>query len=178
MENPDRYHGITKEDIVRSSLWMHEQKIKPKYLAFDVGVSPAAIAEQFPGLENAGAVPGAFAVPVCRNPRGEAISSVWFEDDKHYPCRCGEVPSWTDKSYKHVGKTESQQFYIDTGLYASDHFEWHCQKKTKCHGLDDEDWTWNLPPGSPPHEKDLKHPWKQCEHPGKHETWGAPNRDT
>ncbi|KAF1976872.1 hypothetical protein BU23DRAFT_551306 [Bimuria novae-zelandiae CBS 107.79] len=47
---------------------------------------------------NLGQVPGAFKLPICRNPGGEAISSVWSNKGRNFPCKCGEVP-WKQERY-------------------------------------------------------------------------------
>jgi hypothetical protein len=71
------FHGIKAEDIVRSSLYVHENNIPDNLPAEEF---PILGGERHKGYENAGPVPGAFKIPVCNSPDGDAISSVWTKN--------------------------------------------------------------------------------------------------
>jgi hypothetical protein len=93
LDNADGFSNITKEDIVRSSLWVAENKLEKVIRPYNVTTVPGG-GLQFSekasqSSKHAGSLPGAFTIPVCRNPAGEAISSVWSDDSKNFPCRCG-----------------------------------------------------------------------------------------
>jgi hypothetical protein len=101
----EQTYNITQEDIVRSSLWVHKNGLSDAIEAINVPeIGKAFKKEGVDLLDNdavhwpsdpnrsrmLGLVPGAFAVPVCRNPGGEAISSVNDDKSRNYPCMCGE----------------------------------------------------------------------------------------
>jgi hypothetical protein len=73
---------------VRSSLDVHENNLK---LKFEDQNEFVGLYRQFnngnPQLSN---VPGAFTIPVCRNPDSESFSSLWDDTARNYPCICGE----------------------------------------------------------------------------------------
>lgn len=96
-------HSITLQGIVRSSLFMHRNNLAEAVHKVDVnklsevfrneGLVFNADGELDTKVKDLSEVPGAFTVPVCRNSQGEAISSVYSDKKKNYPCMCGEF-SW------------------------------------------------------------------------------------
>ncbi|KAF2437967.1 hypothetical protein P171DRAFT_505745 [Karstenula rhodostoma CBS 690.94] len=176
LTSPERYSNITKEDIVRSSLWVAENKLEEVLRPYDVTTVPGGDQLLYANsTENAGSLPGAFTVPICRNPGGEAISSVWSKEGRNYPCRCGNV-NWIYENWKR-GLEESQFFYEQTGFYASTEFENQCQHQMGCKGKGSHHWKFNIPKGYPPKAEGMKHVWKKCKHVHGHTTVGNPNQD-
>jgi hypothetical protein len=82
----EEYYNITREDIVRSSFFVHHNQVEDAIA--DLNLEQLASGTKRDG--NLGKVPGAFSIPICRNPGGEAISSVWSDKARNYPCMCGE----------------------------------------------------------------------------------------
>ncbi len=195
-ENGARYFGITSYDIVRSSLWVHENRLQNQLRNFGRPFE----SWKTKNYKYAGTLPGAFTIPICRNPLGEAISSVWTStvsprhpsstythdrspfpwyaltclQSKNYPCRCGEI-DWETKQLT-AGLPETKAFYELSMLYASEQFEDYCDSKNNCNENYDYDWTFTIQQGYPPQTKHLKHAWDKCEGRG-HKTLGFPKKD-
>lgn len=178
LDNPERFSNITKEDIVRSSLWVAENKLEDVVRPYRVTTVPGADHMLYEkSSKNGGSLPGAFTVPICRNPTGEAISSVWSKTGRNYPCRCGNIMNWQSKGYTYTGLEESKFFYEQTGFYASEEFEDECENHMKCKGENDHDWHFNIPEGYPPKAKGMKHVWKRCKKLHAHHYDGNPDQD-
>jgi hypothetical protein len=145
------------------------------------------------GFHNAGTLPGVFNIAVCRNPGGEAISSVWHDTARNYPCMCGPFlwSGWRREL------DETWRFLRKSGLYASEvsecagngqrcvlhlltllqDFEDYCSDHNHCKGQNNINWDFKPDPGMPPRAKHLKHPFKKCKEPKQHTTWGSPHMD-
>ncbi|KAF2654167.1 hypothetical protein K491DRAFT_779790 [Lophiostoma macrostomum CBS 122681] len=178
VEHPNEYYNISKEDIIESSLWVHENpdvenRTNAQEPIYD---HPLLSGGNDFGIRNARTLPGVFNIAICRNPGGEAISSVWHDDARNYPCMCGEF-GWGKHDGWTFQKDETQRFLEKTGLYASEDFEDFCSHHLGCKEEDDIDWDFKIGPGMPPKAKQLKHPFKMCKHPKKHSTWGSSDMD-
>ncbi|KAF2438143.1 hypothetical protein P171DRAFT_526394 [Karstenula rhodostoma CBS 690.94] len=146
-------HGLTKEDIVRSSLWIDANNFEDTVKAEkpDLMLLMRSMVDANKDLVK---VPGAFPLPICRNPGGEAISSVWEKAGCNYLCKCGEVP-WKQKHYDpHNDRT--RKFLERTGFNI--------------------DWDFKPGPGGERIPRKLKHPFKTCNESKKHRI-GSPNDD-
>lgn len=171
-------YGFSMEDVVRSSLFVHENKLQNAIERFDYKKVASALARGKSLGTNLGHIPGLFTLPVCRNPGGEAISSVWETKGRNYPCMCGEF-GWNNNSW-HFSKDETKQFLIYTGLMFSENWEHFCNKNGHCKGENGIDIHASLDrlrrPGDPQIPKDLKHPFKKCKQKTKHRA-GDPSQD-
>ncbi|KAF2840719.1 hypothetical protein M501DRAFT_1029948 [Patellaria atrata CBS 101060] len=114
--------GITHEDIVRSSL--DHYRIFGNKACSAVGTKELVDKSHTNEFKNI--IPGMFTVPVCRNPRGEAISSIRRNKSRNYPCMCGGF-SWDSKDYKKE-KDETETLLQASNLYASEDFAEYCSK--------------------------------------------------
>ncbi|KAF1914053.1 hypothetical protein BDU57DRAFT_332080 [Ampelomyces quisqualis] len=179
-------HNITREDIVRSSLFVHHNKLEDALMDLEVpnlqaalerdGLKPTNNDEN--SLKFLGSIPGVFSVPVCRNPSGESISSVLDDRGRNYPCMCGEFTwneGWT------IEKDETLKFLKLTGFAASEDWEAFCSHKNKCEGENSIDWHKQLDherkKGDPGIPKKLKHPFKKCNRVNSHDHKGKPEKD-
>ncbi|KAF2691999.1 hypothetical protein K458DRAFT_381828 [Lentithecium fluviatile CBS 122367] len=113
-------------------------------------------------------------VSVCRNPDGEAISSVHAKKARNYPCMYGEF-GW--KSGWSLGADETRQFLELMGFKFSEDREDYCSDHNHCHGAKHQDWNFVAGPGDPPIPKKMKHPFRKCTEPKKHETMSNPMKD-
>ncbi|KAF2025600.1 hypothetical protein EK21DRAFT_116613 [Setomelanomma holmii] len=138
---PIDQRNITRARIARSEpegywkdgvFWPPKQSTKPDRPAVKV-----AEAKPAPEIEHLGRVPGAYTIPICRNPAGESISSVWAKEARDYPCMCGP---FTWKSGWSIGKDETKGFFNFTGLIYSEDWEEFCHGHNKCKGEDSIDW--------------------------------------
>lgn len=173
MQEHMEQYGISKKSIVRSSLWADSINVEDVLKKVEFGVMPGEF--DLPGVERAGALPGAFTIPICHNLHGEAISSVWEKKSKNYPCRCGSG-AWEFSRSKPQERKESKKFYFDTGLYANKHFEEFCQKEHNCVGDKRYPLNYDVPKGQPSKAPDLKRFWRKCNTRG-HSTHGKPYED-
>ncbi|KAL1610592.1 hypothetical protein SLS60_002262 [Paraconiothyrium brasiliense] len=166
-------HNMTKEDIVRSSLWIDENGFEDAITAEKPNIT-RLMESMIDANKTLGKFPGAFAVPICRNPRGEAISSVWTKSGRNYPCKCGEV-LWSDKDYDWK-RDKTRKFLERTGFKFSEDWEDYCSDNNKCKGEADIDWNFWVGPQEGKIPKKLKHPFKTCKSPKEHQ-WGHPGED-
>jgi hypothetical protein len=165
-------NGITLEDVVRSSLWIHENNIEHKVNAdFFHYLANQDDKLKMYYLKHLGKVPGAFTLPVCRNAGGEAISSVWSTKGRNFPCICSEKP-WIEQRDVKQDIRMNYKFLKLTRFYASEDFEDYCNNMLHCKGDNDLSWNWNQRPGEPSPDEEMTHPWKKCKKPKPHSTWG------
>jgi hypothetical protein len=171
---------ISREDIVRSSLFGHRKKLNsyhnPSTRLLMGGVFNYT---EFNEPSEVGKVPGAFGISVCRNPAGEAISSVWSKKARNYPCMCGEF-TWSQGWS--IEKDETPRFLTLTQFMYSEDWEDYCSSENKCIGHDDIDLHAILDAHREPNDKEtipwqLKHPFVRCEKPRGHRTFGNPEKD-
>lgn len=90
--NPTRNLNIAIKDIVRSSLYVHApvKDIRDGSMT----INGTGLTELVRNDNNTiGNVAGFFTIPLRRNPKGEAISSVFSDKDRNYICLCGEFGS-------------------------------------------------------------------------------------
>ncbi|KAF2823208.1 hypothetical protein CC86DRAFT_409136 [Ophiobolus disseminans] len=171
-------YNITRENIVRLLLFVHGNRLEDAVANIDVERLGEVFAN---GADQKwGNVPGAFAVPVCRNSGGEAISSVWSEDARNYPCMCGEF-LWDNDGAWSTKKDQTLKFlHLSTFMFSED-WEDCCSNHNDCKGVNGIDWRPTLEkwrkPGDPPIPKSLKHPFHKCEDANEHDTFGHPEKD-
>jgi hypothetical protein len=184
----EQTYNITQEDIVRSSLWVHKNGLSDAIEAINVPeIGKAFKKEGVDLLDNdavhwpsdpkksrlLGLVPGAFAVPVCRNPGGEAISSVNDDKSRNYPCMCGEFGWKHGWSYE---KDQTPNFLVRSGFMFSEDWEDYCSDHNDCRGDNDRDLhAWlngKREDGDPGIPRKLKHPFKKCTDPKSHDHKG------
>jgi hypothetical protein len=177
-------YNITREDVVRSSLWVHENGLSDAVEAIDVPEIGEAFKKEgvdlldnddvhWPNVannsQNLGLVPGAFAVPVCRNPGGEAISSVNDDTGRNYPCMCGEF-GWRH-GWNQV-EDQTPAFLVRSGFMFSEDWEDYCSDHNDCRGdnkIDLHVWLNDQrKDGDPKIPRKLKHPFKECKDPNSH----------
>ena len=170
----DGPYNITKEDIVRSSYFVHKHNLQATIDNIDF----EKIGSEFNKSKDLGKVPGAFTVPVCRNPAGESISSVWDDKGRNYPCMCGEF-RWNKGEWS-LERDQTKNFLRLTGLMFSEDFEDYCFSHNHCRGRTDIDWHRDFEamrkPGDPKIPKRMKHPFKKCKSPKDHRI-GHPEKD-
>ncbi|KAF2641451.1 hypothetical protein P280DRAFT_507003 [Massarina eburnea CBS 473.64] len=171
IDNANLYN-LTKEDIVRSSLFIHENNLQGS-IRPNISDIQRLIQSAKDAKTNLGSVPGAFTIPICRNPRGEAISSVWEEKGRNYPCKCGEA-AWDEKPFN-LGKDTTRKFLELTGFKYSEDWEDYCSDHNDCRGANSIDWNFKKEKGGPKIPKKLKHPFKKCE--PKDHSIGSPSKD-
>ncbi|KAH7073297.1 hypothetical protein FB567DRAFT_428776, partial [Paraphoma chrysanthemicola] len=184
-------YNITKEDIVRSSLFVHKHKLDNGMDLPLIGKAFRSEGVKLPKLQKAmdrvlpdqdtevkapehlGLVPGAFTIPICRNPGGEAISSVHKDKARNYPCMCGEF-SW--KKGWSIEKDETKRFLHLTGFKYSEDWEDYCSDHNHCKGQNNIDWHSEFNSmrreGDPQIPEKLKHPFRKCKEPKKHNDYG------
>jgi hypothetical protein len=171
-------YGVTKEDIVRSSIFVHENGLHDKINNLDRVVLAKALGLGQGQGSNHGKFPGSFRLPISRNPGGEAISSVWEEHARNYPCMSGEF-GWNDGTWR-LELDQTFDFLVHTGLMFSEDWEDFCHHNGHCHGQDSIDWHSRFEalrkPGDPQIPKSLKHPFKKCKQKTDHGP-GSPSYD-
>ncbi|KAI4941908.1 hypothetical protein J4E91_010458 [Alternaria rosae] len=176
-QNGDVY-GATKEDVVRSSLFVHEHNLYDALQTADFQTVQSALGQAMNAGNGQYNLMGAYTLPIARNPRGEAISSVWSKHGRNYPCIVGEF-GWNDNTYN-PSLDQTFNFLHRTGLMFSEDWEDFCHNEGHCKGDNDVDWHSQLDalrkPGDPEIPPRLKHPFKQCKQKTKHEI-GHPSRD-
>jgi hypothetical protein len=170
-------HSITREDIVRSSLFVHRNNLGDAVYDLDVPKIRVAFKKEVSeGLKDFGKVPGAFTIPVCRNVGGESISSVWSDKSRNYPCMCGDGFTW-NRGWTQ-DKDETERFLELTGFMFSEDWEDYCSDHNKCKGQNDINWytsfTAKRYKGDPEIPYKLKHPFYTCRRPQGHENYGRP----
>lgn len=171
----DAYYGITLTDIVRSSLAVDRKKYQNAIANLELD----KLGKLFQGENNLGKVPGAFSIPICRNPGGESISSVWQDKGRNYPCMCGEF-AW-NKGQWSLPRDRTERFLELTGLKFSEDWEDYCHSHNECKGKNNINLKARLDatrqPGDPNIPKDLKHPFYKCTDVKDHRHKGFPDRD-
>jgi hypothetical protein len=128
-KNFDRYgddsiHEITKQDIVRSSLFVHRHNLHEALETVNLDALTEAFNQEIYNeklKENLGSVPGAFSIPICRNPQGEAISRTGTKDGKNYPCMCGEF-GWNNNQWSEA-RDQTPNFLVYSGFMFSEDWE-------------------------------------------------------
>ncbi|KAL1796182.1 hypothetical protein ACET3X_004722 [Alternaria dauci] len=175
--NPTPY-GITKEDVIRSSIFVHENKLQGALRNLDHHTISAALERGKAMGKDYGKVPGTFYLPISRNPGGEAISSVWTKHGRNYACMSGEF-GWNDGSWT-LAADETEDFLYHTGLMFSEDWERFCHRNGECKGADYVDLHAKLEArrkvGDPEIPKRLKHLFWKCEQDTKHGP-GKPEHD-
>jgi hypothetical protein len=170
----EKWKGISMEDIVRSSMWVHQNHLQDSIKSFDFNHLVSLLRRPDKDLDR---LPGAFQVPVCRNPGGESISSV-HSKARNYPCMCGEF-GWNDGRWS-IERDETKNFLVLTGFKHSEDFEDfedYCSAHNHCKGANDINYNFVSGPGDPAIPKKLKHPFKQCKETKGHDTVGHPEKD-
>lgn len=94
-------HNLDLTDVVRSSLFVHRNKLDDAINSRNVPIIQEAVGKEgvitTPNVnenrtyvelnkeiwERLGQVPGAFRIPVCVNPGGESLSRVWSDDGRN-----------------------------------------------------------------------------------------------
>jgi hypothetical protein len=102
------------------------------------------------------------------------MSAVWQKNGRHYPCKCGES-AWNEKDFD-FGKDMTRKFLELTGFKFSEDWEDFCSGHQKCHGKNSIDWNFSSGPGESAIPKKLKHSFKTCSAPKRHEI-GKPRND-
>ncbi|KAF1841578.1 uncharacterized protein K460DRAFT_293247 [Cucurbitaria berberidis CBS 394.84] len=170
----ERYYNITMKDIVRSSLFTHQNGLQEAIEKIDF----KRMGEAASGNKTLGKVPATFTVPVCRNPGGESITSVWSDKGRNYPCMCGEF-GWNDGTWS-IQKDETKKFLEFSSFMFSEDWEDYCSSHNHCKGQNDIDWHSDFErmrkEGDPEIPEDLKHPFKKCKESKKHSI-GDPDKD-
>ncbi|PSN70267.1 hypothetical protein BS50DRAFT_662391 [Corynespora cassiicola Philippines] len=161
-------YGITTEDIVRSSLWVHENHYEDKFQTFQPDFLDfiKLAHNKMDTTAHAGKVPGGFTLPICENPEGEAISAVWqalkgarHKSSTNFPCLCGPH-SWKKTP---LGTEEHKKFLLQTGFLFSRKYKKVCDTWNHCHSGRNHKhhWKWDLP--SSEHRKpEIKHMMSKC----------------
>ncbi|RYN16873.1 hypothetical protein AA0112_g12328 [Alternaria arborescens] len=162
--------GITKEDIVRSAIFVHENKLQDAIRNRDFHtISEAAKRDRAMG-KNLGEVPGGFSLPICVNPGGEAISSDWDKRARNYPCMCGNF-GWNDGTWTYQAD-ETEPFLVNTGLMYSEDWERFCHRNGECKGVEwdrlHERLDQQREPDDPQISKNLKHLFGRCKQDTEH----------
>jgi hypothetical protein len=152
-------YNITREDVVRDSLFVHRHKLDDAIDGLNVPKIASALLKEGvelpsldhdwvsgPPMEHLDKVLGAFSVPICCIPGGESISSVWEDKIRNYPCMCGKF-TWNK--------------------------EWTEEKDETLRFLEHE----RREKDNPPIPGKLKHPFKQCKKVNKHDYCGRPEKD-
>jgi hypothetical protein len=189
----DETHSITLKDVVRSSLFVHRNNLGDAAYNLDIPLIRAAFksevakltskdtikkGETYPeDIEDLGKVPGAFMIPICRNVGGEAISSVWSDVSRNYPCMCGEGFTW-NRGWS-PEKDDTPRFLELTGFMFSEDWEDYCSDHNRCKVQKDINW-WTMfnairdrdDPQIPPK---LNHPFNRCKKPRGHGSYGRPS---
>ncbi|KAH7126960.1 hypothetical protein B0J11DRAFT_505670 [Dendryphion nanum] len=136
-ETPGEVYNITRDDVVRSSLYVWENKLENtmKHLTIpEIHKAHVAMLNQT-DMKHLGSVPGAFQIPVCVTRGGEAISNIAANHAKNYPCICGNRP-WDDRE-NDQGMTEKdfkemERFLRRTTFGYSDDFATQCGRFNRC----------------------------------------------
>ncbi|KAF2877022.1 hypothetical protein BDV95DRAFT_601439 [Massariosphaeria phaeospora] len=162
-------HRITIEDIVRSSLWVHENHLEDAIRNMDA----TRIADMHRHAStNLGQVPGAFTIAVCRNPGGESITTTNQNDARNYPCMCGQF-GWrpNEKGAWSPQNDETPEFLVRSGLIFSGEWSRSCKRDNKCDASKKIDWVFE---GRFPRDIEIpeksKHPFTECKKPRAHLT--------
>ncbi|KAF2850429.1 hypothetical protein T440DRAFT_530497 [Plenodomus tracheiphilus IPT5] len=167
-------YNISLSDILESSLFAAENNLD------DIATNLAAhkLGVTMTNKTNIGKVPGAFRLPFCRSPKGEAISSYNDKAGRNYPCMCGEM-GWKDGTYSPT-VDQTEKFLAQTGLMFSKDYEDACDNDHHCKRNKGIDLKAKLEayrkPGDPPIPEKIKHPYRKCKKPFGH-TWGKPYED-
>ena len=170
--------GITLEEIVRSSLYVHEKGLNVRGGNQTIDANgPSEI------LKNQGtisSIPSVFTIPIYRNPFGEAISAVWAEDGRNYPCICGEF-SWKDPKYDFYKNDQTPKFLMLSQLAFSEDQEHYCRSHNYCITEENIDLFKYMDrlrhKNDPPITTDMKHQWYRCNGVGDHKYKGHPEKD-
>lgn len=175
-------HDITLQDIVRSSLFVYRNKLEDAITNIDTWEIESVFNRENRKAgkgEPLGQIPGAFSIPICRNPGGEAISSVHTKASRNYPCMCGNF-GWTDGRWRE-SLDETPDFLVKTGLMFSEDWEDYCSDNNKCFGANNIDLHGDLDSlrskGDPPIPKQLKHNFKTCKKQWHNNPAGKPYMD-
>ncbi|KAF2876975.1 hypothetical protein BDV95DRAFT_601389 [Massariosphaeria phaeospora] len=146
-KNNAEFYGITKEDVVRSSLWVHENDLEDQLLGGSVD----------------------HIVKMLKN------STVWSEKSRNYPCMCGEF-AWDDGTWS-MEKDETRKFLERTGFKYSEDWEDYCSNHNDCKKAKHEKWNFvSDTEDDPPIPEQLESPFRKCE-TEKHKTHGHPEED-
>lgn len=163
-------HGITKEDIVRSAIFVHENKLQDAIRNRDYHTISEAAKRDLAMGKNLGKVPGGFSLPICLNPGGEAISSVWDKKARNFPCMCGPF-GWNDGTWNYQAD-ETTNFLVHTGLMFSEDWERFCHRNGECKGVEWTDLHSQLDqkrePDDPPIPKHTKYLFGRCKQDTEH----------
>ncbi|KAI4906435.1 hypothetical protein J4E90_010509 [Alternaria incomplexa] len=175
--NSDVY-GATLKDVVRSSLAVHEHNLYDALQTADFQTVQSALGQAMNWGNGQFNLMGAYTLAIARNPRGEAISSVWSTHGRNFPCMVGEF-GWNDNTYNPY-QDQTFNFLVRSGLMFSEDWENLCHNEGHCKGDNDVDWHSRLDalrkPGDPPIPGSLKHPFRKCKQKTKHD-YGNPSSD-
>jgi hypothetical protein len=174
---------ITQQDMLRSSLFVHRHQLADDYDNSNITTTGGAFHYAdltFGDDAELGwtGVQGAWSVPICRNPNGEAITSVHRRTSRNYPCMCGEFSwngGWTFE------EDETMRFLELSRFQFSKDWRTVC-REASCHRDKEIDMKAIFQAKlGPPQDKDipekLRGPFKECRHPKSHKFKGNPDHD-
>jgi hypothetical protein len=180
--------GLTMEDVVRSSLFVRDynlagalENIEPHKLielarrpTSDNTTNPDGEEQKGLLLDHYGSVPGGFALAICQDPRGSAISSIYMELSANYPCHCKGI-NWRDSS--DTAQKGTAQFILKSKLYEVAKYGEVCRKVHGCRG--NGNWATRLGLlGLSRKEqrkipKEMREDWTSCTVAHGHGKWGS-----
>jgi hypothetical protein len=177
------FRSITQQDMVRSSLYVHRHKLADDFDNSNITTIGGAFHYADLSFDARGSgwskVQGAWSIPICRNPGGEAITSVHRRTSRNYPCMCGEFGwsgGWTFEN------DETMRFLELTGFQFSEDWEQLCRHHNSCTRERDIDMKSIMkaklgPPFEDKIPKKLRSPFESCHKPKSHRFNGEPHED-
>jgi hypothetical protein len=177
------FRSITQQDIVRSSLYVHRHKLADDFDNSNITTIGGAFHYADLSFDTGGSgwskVQGAWSIPICRNPNGEAITSVHRRTSRNYPCMCGEFGwfgGWTFED------DETMRFLELSRFQFSEDWEKVCRDHNSCSRQKDIDMKTIMkaklgPPLDNEIPKKLRSPFNECDEPKSHQFNGEPHKD-
>ncbi|KAF2648646.1 hypothetical protein K491DRAFT_722372 [Lophiostoma macrostomum CBS 122681] len=173
--------NMTLEDVVLASLFVEDYDLPG---ALD-DISPHKVMEiaqrmsskkqpvetrattRRPPLSYYGAAPGGFDIPICYDPKGHAISSVYTKKSTNYPCICQARDSTSSSM------SATSDFFAKSKLYELNKFGDVCRHELGCKkaGL----WSERLPISKKEKKKiakKMKKAWTECRKWKPHDNLG------
>ena len=150
---PGGFYNVTMKDIVEASWTSYREH----------GVAPVEQAGTWSSLKttDGSTLSRAWALPVCNNPKGEAISNINQKNGRNFPCICG-TSDWHMDPYNPAGD-ESHAFHQATGLFMRKSLFHTCQRDVKCAPAESA-----YKPFDGDTDKHSKGPFYRCKNAGKH----------
>ncbi|KAF2997405.1 hypothetical protein E8E13_005313 [Curvularia kusanoi] len=185
-QNSGQYANFTLEDVARSSYWVHKKQLirkKGDPIKYDHLTAEKILNDE--SRTEHSQTNGIFTVPICENPGGESISSVFDPKGENYPCMCGSI-GWNNKDSYNIATDQTPTFLAQTGLMFSSDWETYCDNRNACDEASDVPLYGMLQalsnPDTDPRDaeipKKLQHTFKQCrkrKDSAKHRGW--PDKD-